>query len=198
MKKVDPVKHRAKREHILNAAAGLFATRGFDGTSTAEICKAADMSSGNLFHYFSSKREIFVALLTYDEGATEARFAEAVRDDDPWGALLGFLDHLVAPAAEPNVPNLVLEAMLQGYRDAELAQRLDTDAVNEQAWVATLLARAADAGHIDADLDRQDTAGWLMALVGSLYLRAATEPGFDVTAGHTGWRTIVTRYLRAG
>ncbi|MGH3785621.1 MAG: TetR/AcrR family transcriptional regulator, partial [Pseudonocardiaceae bacterium] len=36
MRTVDPVKHRAKRQHIVNAAAELFATQGFDGTTTSE------------------------------------------------------------------------------------------------------------------------------------------------------------------
>src|SRR5205809_981427 len=62
MRKTDPAKHRARRRHIVHTAAQLFATKGFERTTTAEICKAAGMSSGNLFHYFPNKRAIFHAI----------------------------------------------------------------------------------------------------------------------------------------
>ena len=70
MRKVDPAQYRAKRRHIMTAAAPLFAAHGLDGTSTARIREAAGVSSGTLFHYFPSKRAVFVALLTDDDNGT--------------------------------------------------------------------------------------------------------------------------------
>lgn len=198
MRKVDPVKHRARRRHIMSAAAELFATRGLDGTTTAEICRAAEMSSGNLFHYFSSKRDIFAAIVTNDDdNETAERLAAAQADDDPWAGLVGFVDHLAAPATEPHVPGLVVEAMLQAYRDPELAELLERDAQDEQGGIVSLLIRAADAGQIDAALDPEQAASWVMALIGAFYLRAATDDGFDTGQEMPMLRLILQRFLRA-
>jgi AcrR family transcriptional regulator len=82
------VQHAAKRRQIADAAAGVFAERGFDGATTAEICRAAGVSTGNLFHYFSSKREIFVAVLTGGEDETAARLAAVDADRQSMDQLL--------------------------------------------------------------------------------------------------------------
>ncbi|QBI19882.1 TetR/AcrR family transcriptional regulator [Egibacter rhizosphaerae] len=192
---VDPQRHRARREHILHAAAELFAAKGFDGTSVSDICRAAGISTGNLFHYFASKREVFAALLRDGTTATEEALVAALADDDPWEALLGFVDHLVAPAAEPLVPGLVLEAMLQAKRDPELAELLAHDADDERAGVVAILDRSVEAGMLDVSLDVDHTADWVMAMVGAVYLRAATDERFDAAAQRTTLRLTVERFL---
>jgi AcrR family transcriptional regulator len=193
---VDEARHRAKRQHILHAAAGLFAAQGYDGTSTAAICRAAETSPGNLYHYFSSKREIFAAVVTDDDNQTAEQLTAALANDDPWAGLLDFVDHLATPAAEPVVPNLVLEAMLQAYRDPELAQLLERDAQDEQAGIVALLTRAAEAGLIDPGLDAEHTASWVMTIVGVLYLRAALDESFDPAEQMPTLRLLLERFLR--
>ena len=51
------------RAEILGAAMTLFARSGYEATSVAEICEAAGVSKGAFYHHFSSKQEIFLALL---------------------------------------------------------------------------------------------------------------------------------------
>lgn len=195
---VDPEKHRAKRRQIMNAAARLFATQGYRGTTTAQVCAAAGISSGSLFHYFASKRELFAAILTDDgEDTTGQALATARVAEDPLTGLLDFVDHLCAAAAVPIVPGLVLEAMFQARRDPELASLLDEDSAAEQAGVMELLSRAAEAGAIDTELDVEDTAAWIMALVGGVYLHAATDESPGTTRQLTALRRTVARYLGA-
>jgi AcrR family transcriptional regulator len=199
MRTVDPARHRARRRHIVNAAAELFAAKGFERTTTAEICKAAGMSSGNLFHYFPNKRAIFHALFEDDagDGATKAEQLAAARAaDDPWTALLGTVDLLAAPAAEPLVPALVMEAMIQAYRDPELNALLSRDNDEERSTVTALLRNAAAAGQIDAALDPDDTAAWVMALIAALYTSAATDPSFSPAGQLPTLRLILHRFLR--
>lgn len=196
MRTVDPAKRRARRQHIMGAAAQLFATQGFDATTTADICAAAGMSSGNLFHYFSSKREIFAAIFEDDESDKSARLAAAQTSDDPWAALFDIVDLLAAPAAEPLTPHLVLEAMIQAYRDPVLAELLDRDDAEEHAAIAALLTKAARAGQIDPALDPEDTASWIMALIGSLFLQAATSTRFDPARQLSMLRLMLQRFLR--
>ncbi|PJN36404.1 TetR family transcriptional regulator [Streptomyces sp. CB02959] len=201
MRKIDPAKHRARRRHILHTAAQLFAAKGFERTTTAEICKAAGMSSGNLFHYFPNKRAIFHAIFEDDggeEGESRAeRLARAQASDDPWGALLDVVDLLTADAMDPVAPPLVMEAVVQAHRDPELDALLGGASARERTAVTTLLTRAAAAGQIDPALDPHDAASWVLALIGSLYTSAATEPGFRPAEQLPVLRLILQRFLQA-
>ncbi|MFV2119019.1 TetR/AcrR family transcriptional regulator [Streptomyces sp. Act-28] len=199
MRTVDPARHRARRRHIVDAAAGLFAAKGFERTTTAEICKAAGISAGNLFHYFPDKRAIFHAVFEDDapEGATKAeRLAAARAADDPWTAFLDTVDLLAAPAAEPLVPALVMEAMIQACRDPEFEALLSRDNDEERSTITTLLRKAAAAGQIDPTLDPDDTAAWVMALIAALHTSAATDPSFDPADQLPTLRLILHRFLR--
>lgn len=199
MRTVDPARHQARRRHIINVAAELFAAKGFERTTTAEICKAAGMSAGNLFHYFPNKRAIFHAVFEDDEhdGATKARRLAAARTaDDPWTALLETVDFLASPSTEPLVPALVMEAMVQAYRDPELEALLSSDNDEERSTVTTLLQNAAAAGQIDTALDPDDTAAWIMALIAALYTSAATDPSFSPADQLPTLRLILRRFLR--
>jgi AcrR family transcriptional regulator len=53
----------ARREQILETALGLFAERGFDGTSTRQIAKEAGIAEGLIFHYFPTKGSLLTAIL---------------------------------------------------------------------------------------------------------------------------------------
>lgn len=50
-----------RRKQILNAAMAVFTEKGFIGSTTLEIAKAAGVSEVTLFRYFSSKQEMFLA-----------------------------------------------------------------------------------------------------------------------------------------
>ncbi|MGQ4714128.1 TetR/AcrR family transcriptional regulator [Streptomyces anulatus] len=196
MRTVDPAKHRARRQHIVDAAAQLFATKGFERTTTAEICRAAGMSAGNLFHYFANKRAIFLAVFEDEDSDKGERMAAAEAAEDPWNALLEVIDLLAAPALEPLAPHLVMEAMVQAYRDPEIEEALSRTTADEQKTVTVLLGRAAAAGRIDPELDLDATASWVMTLIASLYTGAATDPTFKPAEQLPTLRLILTRYLR--
>jgi TetR/AcrR family transcriptional regulator, fatty acid metabolism regulator protein len=67
MNKPEKTKPRQRLEQretdILDAATNLFASDGFHGTSTRKIASAAGVSEGTVFHYFSTKNELLLAIL---------------------------------------------------------------------------------------------------------------------------------------
>ncbi|UJB40797.1 TetR/AcrR family transcriptional regulator [Streptomyces sp. A1-5] len=201
MRKIDPAKHRARRRHIVHTAAQLFAAKGFERTTTAEICKAAGMSSGNLFHYFPNKRAIFHAIFEDDAGETgeskAERLARAQAGDDPWEALLEVVDLLTADAMDPVAPPLVMEAVVQVHRDPELDALLGRDNALEHTALTTLLTRAAAAGQIDPALAPHDAATWVQALIASLYSSAAADPAFKPAEQLSVLHLILQRFLQA-
>jgi TetR/AcrR family transcriptional regulator, biofilm operon repressor len=52
-----------KKEKIIEAAALVFKQNGYFGTNTAEIAKAAGLSTGSIYAYFSDKKDILLACL---------------------------------------------------------------------------------------------------------------------------------------
>ena len=52
----------ARREAILQAAQDVFAEKGFDGATIADIAKSAGVASGTVYLYYDSKIDLFAAL----------------------------------------------------------------------------------------------------------------------------------------
>lgn len=176
---VDPEKYAAKRRHILNSAAVLFAEQGYERTTTDQLCAAAGISPGSLYHYFSGKKKLFLTVLTEDEQDTVALLQKVADHPDPLEGLLEFVAHLAQPAAHTVVPKLVLEAMLQAHRDEQIRSELSRIDRDEIHGIRVLLQRAMEAGAVDLALDPDQSTSWIGALVNALYLEAALNPGFD-------------------
>src|SRR5579863_7361583 len=66
-----------RHEHILRAAARVFARKGLAAATIAEIAAAANVSHGLTYHYFASKEEIFRQLITRAMQGTERILREA-------------------------------------------------------------------------------------------------------------------------
>ncbi|WP_326956506.1 TetR/AcrR family transcriptional regulator [Amycolatopsis sp. NBC_01286] len=196
MRTVDPAKHAAKRRAIVDAAAGCFAEKGLERTTTADICRAAGISSGSLFHYFPTKRAVFTAIFEEDARDTAERLAAAAEAPDPWTALLDVALALAAEVAHPAIARLVLEAAAQAARDDEFAALIRR---NERALadgLAVLIERAVAAGLIDPGVPPHAAAGWVAALADALITRAAFDPDVDTAAELAVLRTILIRFLR--
>ncbi len=52
-----------RREQILRTAVELFSQRGFKGTTTKEIARAAGVSEAMVFRHFANKDELYAAIL---------------------------------------------------------------------------------------------------------------------------------------
>ncbi|MFW5748939.1 MAG: TetR/AcrR family transcriptional regulator [Chloroflexota bacterium] len=53
----------ARREQIMQAAARIFAEKGFHRTTTREIAEAADVAEGTIYNYFENKDELLVEMI---------------------------------------------------------------------------------------------------------------------------------------
>jgi AcrR family transcriptional regulator len=53
-----------RRQEILYAGLSLFIQKGYSGTTIKDISGAVGMSTGLLFHYFSSKEELYLTLVS--------------------------------------------------------------------------------------------------------------------------------------
>lgn len=69
-----------KQVRILNAALKEFAEKGYKNASTNQIVKEAGISKGLLFHYFNSKKELYLFL--YDHFIE--MFLEQIKEHVDW------------------------------------------------------------------------------------------------------------------
>lgn len=54
----------ARREQILTAATGLFATKGLAATRVSDVAGAAGVAQGLVYHYFASKEAVYDELVS--------------------------------------------------------------------------------------------------------------------------------------
>jgi AcrR family transcriptional regulator len=81
-----------RRAALLEAAAALFAERGFNGVSIEDLGSAAGVSGPAVYRHFSSKQAVLGALLVgVSESLLDGGAAVEQRAADPAGALRGLI-----------------------------------------------------------------------------------------------------------
>lgn len=189
----EPERRRQRREDVTSAAAALFAERGFARTTTAEVARAAGISTGNLFYYFRDKRAIFRAIFEQDIPMSRALFEAHVDTAEPLTSILDVVTALAAPAREEVAPGLMVELLRQVGEDPQLLEVVGANEAIVQNGLADLIRRAAEANLVDGELDEQEAARWIRTIVDAVYLNAGHAPGADPLPM---LRLVVTRFLR--
>ena len=103
----------------MDAAVALFCAHGYDATSVAEICSAADASKGAFYHHFPSKQDLFLEILDQWMAGVDDRLFTRRNSGETVPALfermakaLGF----VFQSASGQLP-MFMEFMVQASRD---------------------------------------------------------------------------------
>lgn len=79
----------SRREALLDAAAEMFAAKGYDGTSIRDIAGAVGMLPGSLYYHFKSKEDLLIAVYRKGVARFEAAIDQALASTgaDPWQAI---------------------------------------------------------------------------------------------------------------
>jgi AcrR family transcriptional regulator len=77
-------KKQQTRQLIADAARRLFAKRGFEGVTVAEVADAAEVSEATVFNYFPTKEDLFYSSLE----AFEDELLGAIREREPEETIL--------------------------------------------------------------------------------------------------------------
>jgi AcrR family transcriptional regulator len=196
MRTVDPERHRERRMAIVGAALELFAGRGLERTTTAEIARAAGISSGALFHYFPSKRAVFLAMFEADRDEWDEAFAAARAQPDPWAALMDVVDRLAAEAGHPLMAGLLVEVLAQAHRDPEVAELVAQGDRRMLHGVAGLVDRLCEAGLADPGAPPATAARWVLTVTDGFHTRGYPEPDRDRAAEVAAAKVLIARALR--
>jgi AcrR family transcriptional regulator len=73
---------KEKQERIINAAIDEFSSLGYDKASTNNIVKNAGISKGLLFHYFGSKKKLYIYIYNYCFDLIMEQFKKSINFDE--------------------------------------------------------------------------------------------------------------------
>lgn len=165
----------ARREQLTQTALRLFAEKGYRGTSVRDIARAAGVNEGLLYHYFSSKGDLFRAVL--DHYAPVRAFGVFLRAAGPHpsehaldDALRTFGREFVARIREYRA--FIVAMLTEAPSDPELGAILSEFLRATSDDITRFLVEYRAAGQIDTRIPIEAAA---RALQGSLMLHVLTE-----------------------
>src|SRR5436190_17390635 len=173
VEKLTPERRRElTRSTLIDAAADVFAKRGFPAASLEEIAETAGFTRGAIYKNFENKEELFFAVIERRIDAQLTRFREVLREDSGaatdagrlagvWEDLLGF---------DKDWLTLDLEFRLYAMRNDEARERW----VAHERELHALIARFIE--------EQQKTLG------GSTTIDADTMAGIVIPASQGFWQ----------
>jgi TetR/AcrR family transcriptional regulator, transcriptional repressor of aconitase len=189
---VNHEQQQIRREAITSAAAALFARQGFAETSTADIARAAGISTGSLFYYFPDKAAIFRAIFEQDIPESRRLFEAHDQTDDPAASILDVVATLANPARDELASGLLVELLRRAGNDPQLMEIVVANEAIVQDGFASLVRRAAVNGQVDKGLDPAAAATWIRKIIDAVYLNAGDGADVDPIPM---LRLIIARFL---
>ncbi|MEZ5217741.1 MAG: TetR family transcriptional regulator [Ilumatobacteraceae bacterium] len=177
------------RERLLEAAAQVFATKGYDGARIVDVVRAAGLSIGAAYGRFESKDELLLAAVI---AAVERQASEHLKTDKAVADMLAEAGRATEPLDDQEA--IQLEAYVAARRKPTLAAAISEA---RQRWRTTRdasfieMAKGDGSASPDADFDS------LVYLVQTLHLgllvqRAAGQHPPD----DAHWQRFVAHLLR--
>ncbi|HEX6393925.1 MAG TPA: TetR/AcrR family transcriptional regulator [Acidimicrobiales bacterium] len=179
----------ATREALTEAARRLFGQQGFNATSLDEIVNEAGVTKGALYHHFSDKEELFMAVAESVRRDTTVKLQDLFLLPDPFAALEAGCMAIFDAYLDPAVRQIVLtdaRSVLSAAAYRELQSR------DESAFVRATLRRAMREGVIETQPLRPLAIMLTGAIGEACTLIAGAE---DPTAAREEVGQVLTRLL---
>jgi AcrR family transcriptional regulator len=171
-----PTKGDRTRQALLAAAVVRFAREGYRGTSVADVCRDAGLSTTASYPYFSNKEALFVAAVDEDvAGLIDDAVSFVTIDENPesWGSgmMQGLIEQLPAHPLAGRI--------LRGLEPDFTMRLLQIPALQElRKTVTELLRHQQVEGRVRQDVEAAQTANGIVVIVISL-LMATVQTGAD-------------------
>jgi AcrR family transcriptional regulator len=156
-------KKQKTRETIINVALELFAEKGYEHTTIAEIAEAAEVSPRTIFAYFPSKEDI----LFCDMPAAYERFAGALRERAEGVTTLDVVREFLMSSLNPDRTQLLRKQILATE---------ETLQVNRRARFASFEQLLVEAIAEDLGADPDDIRPRIVAVAFGAAITAVHDP----------------------
>lgn len=146
----------ARETRILDVAADLIAHYGYDKTTVSDIAREAGISKGAIYLHFTSKDELFEALIQREIMRYGNRWLELL-DDAPDGGTFGGIFKTIMIAMQENA--LILALFRRDQRVLGAFMRKDSTLMRFKAGVTSELLQAMQGvGAVRQDIQPEVTA----------------------------------------
>lgn len=151
------VKVEQTRSELLEAAARVFALKGYEGAKISDITSEAGLSSGAVYSHYASKAELFVAavkehgrrefteLIGLEQLADISELPQHITDVAEFFSLVG----TSYDGREPVDAALVIEATVASKRHPEVSELIGSWLTDGEALLAGAIRSAQQAGKVD-------------------------------------------------
>lgn len=124
----DDASANVRRRQIMQEAAKLFGSRGFEATTIRDIASAAGILGGSIYYHFGSKEDIFLAVHSAGMETITNSVLEAIEGiDDPWqqleAAAVAHCNALLSSGELPVIVSPYYSESLKTLRPQLIAQR---------------------------------------------------------------------------
>lgn len=173
------VDHDRYRKELLTGCLDLFAERGYGSITMRQIAKGLGVSTGTLYHYFSSKESIFIQLVQeLCEQDVYSFLAQAPEVDNVEGRLQAILDFVFQNAQYYYQQVLLWVDFVQ-----QTPQIPDRDThVLRQVW-----QRMRDSLAVYLQLSKPELVDFVMVFIDGLILQYVYDHGYGITTKETAW-----------
>jgi TetR/AcrR family transcriptional regulator, transcriptional repressor for nem operon len=165
------------KQRIIGSAIQLFAEKGYQATTIAEIAKASEANAGSVYFFFQTKQEILLAVLdTYCEGIEHMLLEPAWKDvSDPIDRIFALLERyrsfLLETECRYGCPIGILALELH-EPDPAVQQKL---AANFEGWTTAIEGCLRDAARrLPADISLRDLATFILTTMEGGVMQART------------------------
>jgi len=152
----------ATKQSLVQAATALWRANGYARTTVADICRAAGVSKALFYFYFPRKEDVLfeVGMLSTDEAHRTA--TELLRKTYDVPAVTTAVLETLETTMRGSTPELLMEAILEGYRQALAGH----DHLERTSIIfAEVFNRAIADGKLPADFDAEHVAIVAQSLV---------------------------------
>lgn len=169
---------RSSRERILAQAARLVGEKGVQNTSLEDICVAASVSKGQLYHYFTNKEDLFLAIIERQTNAVLAAQHPWLDQLDSWENLERWSASLLAQQEERQCAGgCPIGSLASALVDQDEAARVMLVHSFDQ-WEHYLVqgfTRMQERGELRADANPSDLADAVMTSLQGGFLLSQTR-----------------------
>jgi AcrR family transcriptional regulator len=138
------------RQSILDAALGLFAEKGFFGTSLRDVAAAVGVRESALYNYFASKEALFEALLAAHSAESAGRLAVILGDPDadPRDVLVQLTESILERFVTPSQEQLFRILMSDGVRLARAGRINLLERMGGKLRLEAFMRRLVETGYL--------------------------------------------------
>lgn len=198
-----PAKPADKRERIIEAAARVFARKGFFSASVAEIAAEAGVGKGTIYGYVSSKDDLFFAVFEWitETSWTQARIGISALGAAASDKLRALSRSLLDQWAGMNeFYGLVMEfwSASASSRHRDRFMRMFRQIYsNFRGTVSGLIREGIERGEFRNDVDPDAVAAALVGTWDALILQAWFDDAFDLETTTERFLSVVLRGMAA-